>query len=281
MESTEATKGIEQAATDTQQSVENSQPNSPMFQAVGVIVGEVTFSEDRATIAIGSKKYPLLYISSKKKGYEGLKKEIETSGISNQRLIVYPKFTHFPRKEQPPHVAFQLVGFDKKRKGEAISEQLFDMEFKLCGLWQFIPVCKTPCISVFRNFSEQRLDYIKQAEPAKKVKFMKSSHLPLIWRDAPVPPFRFNPKAEKEEQGRPVFVQIKAKFLPHRDVFGFDSLLAIPEEKAPKFLKASKEEKATALSQKRDKRDSDTTAAASATNQLSPKPKPKPNKRTQ
>ena len=73
----------------------------------------------------------------------------------------------------------------------------------------------------------------------------------MFWRDALVPPFRFNPKAPKEEQGRPVFVQIKAKFVPHRDAFEFDSLLELPRELPPKFLKASKDDKATVMAEKR------------------------------
>jgi hypothetical protein len=72
---------------------------------------------------------------------------------------------------------------------------------------------------------------------------MKASHLPLLWKDAPVRPFRFNPKAT-HDQGHPAFVEIKAKFLPARDVFGFVEQLAEPTETAPKFLKASKKDKA-------------------------------------
>ena len=33
-------------------------------------------------------------------------------------------------------------------------------------------------------------------------------------------------------------------FLPHRDAFGFVKLLAEPQEQAPRFLKARKEDKA-------------------------------------
>ncbi|MBP5977942.1 hypothetical protein HW132_35915, partial [Brasilonema sp. CT11] len=158
---------------------------------------------------------------------------------------------HFPSRDQQPNVGFQLVGFDKGREEDGASKELQDLEFKLCGLWQFIPVCRTPCISIFRNFTKERLEHVKQSEPAKKVKFMKASHLPLFWRDAPVPPFRFNPKATKEEQGKPVFVQIKARFQPSRNAFEFDSLLGVPLEKPPKFLKVSKDDKATAMAEKK------------------------------
>ena len=253
-----SSKEQSQPALQEQNSAENepdTTSSGALFQAVGIITGKVNFilegDNERSTITIGNKEYPLFYAPRKQRAFEALKKEIEATGESTQRLIVYPKFTHFPGRDQPPNIGFQAVGFDKGRHSEVISQQLQDMEFKLCGLWQFIPVCRTPCISVFKNFTKERLDYIKQSEPARKVKFMKASHLPLFWRDALVPPFRFNPKAPKEEQGRPVFVQIKAKFVPHRDAFEFDSLLELPRELPPKFLKASKDDKATVMAQKK------------------------------
>lgn len=246
---------IEQS-TDSPTTAEPSEPDlqleansDAIFQAVGVIVGEVNFDEEgRSTVTISGKKYRLLYASRYKRAYAALKKEIETSGKHQQRLIVYPKVMHFPRKEQPYQLDFQLVGFDSGKFPAGIGKELQDFEFKLCGLWQFIPVCQTPCISVFKNFNQERLDYIKQADASMKVKFMKASHVPLIWKDSPIRPFRFNPKLDKEQQGHSSFVEIKAKFLPHRDVFGFTELLSKPTATPPKFLKAGKKDKAEALS---------------------------------
>lgn len=220
--------------------------NSAMFQAVGIITGSVNLTCDgKNTVTIGRSTYQLFYISHKRKAFEALGKEIEATSNHTQRLVVYPKIIHFPKKDRLHQIAFQLVGFDRGREAEGgVSGELLDNEFKLSGLWQFIPVCRTPCISIFRNLTRERLEYIKQADPAKKVKFMKASHLPLLWKDAPCKPFRFNPKAEGD-QDHPAFVEIKAKFLPHRDVFGFIEQLAPPKETAPKFLKASKKDKAS------------------------------------
>lgn len=240
----------EQVNPETALQVDALEASGAIFQAVGIITGEVKLnSEGSSTVTIGKKQYPLFYISRKLKVFEALKKEIEATGNQTFRLVVYPKAIHFPKKEQPHQIAFQLVGFDRGRFQDVVSGDLEDLEFKLSGLWQFIPVCPTPCISVFRNFTPERLDYIKQAEPARKVRFMKSSHLPLLWKDAPVKPFRFNPKIPKQEQGHAVFVTLKAKFLPGRDVFGFVALTAPPMETAPKFLKASKQDKATVQQQ--------------------------------
>lgn len=240
--------------TDTQEQTNNAEISEAIFQAVGVITGQVNFLDDnKSTVTLGRKEYQLFYAPRKQRAYEALKKEIEATGEHTQRLIVYPKAIHFPRKDQPHRIAFQLVGFDRGREEEAISGELQDLEFKISGLWQFIPVCPTPCISVFRNFSIERLEYIKQAEPATKVKFMKASHLPVLWKDGPVRPFRFNPKGGPD-QGHPAFVEIKAKFLPHRDVFGFVEQLGEPKETAPKFLKASKKDKATVQNASKAKR---------------------------
>jgi hypothetical protein len=236
----------EQVNLDTHSQTDITEESSAIFQAVGVIVGEVNLGEDeKNTITIGCSQYQLFYIKKKRKVFDALKKEIETTGNRNQRLVVYPKVIHFPRRDQVHQMAFQLVGFDRGRESQTVSGELEDNEFKFSGLWQFIPVCQTPCISVFRNFSDERLEFIQQAEPAQKVKFMKASHIPLLWKDASIRPFRFNPKVEKQQQGRAVFVTLKAKFLPGRDVFGFVALTAPPQETAPRFLKASKIDKAT------------------------------------
>ncbi len=236
---------------DNQDNGDGQPDHQPIFQAVGIIVGDVRFDEEaKGTVTIAQKEYSLFYASKHRYAYDALQKEVKATGGEQVRLIVYPKVMHFPKREQPYLMSFQLVGFDRSREATGIAKELQDFEFRLCGLWQFIPVCQTPCISVFKNFNKERLEYIKSAEPEKKVRFMKASHVPLIWRDAPVRPFRFNPKLDKEQQGHSSFVEVLAKFLPERDVFGFSKLLSEPMEKAPNFLKARKEDKAEALKNK-------------------------------
>ncbi|MFB2839174.1 hypothetical protein [Floridanema evergladense] len=237
-------------------------PQEPLFQAVGILPGKVTFTEDDkiATVTVSGQKYSLLYIPTKKglKAFEALKKQVKSTGNDEFRLIVYPRVIHFPKKDKPHQVAFQLVGFDNG-SSEGICKALKDFEFKISGLWQFIPVCQVPCISVFKNFTPERLEYVKKSEVYKRVKFMKGSHLPIFWKDAPIRPFRFNPKLDKEEQGKPMFVSIKAKFLPQRNVFGFDSLLTLPQAEIPQFFKASKKMKTEALQQVKEFKKSTST----------------------
>ncbi|GAX45756.1 hypothetical protein NIES4075_67770 [Tolypothrix sp. NIES-4075] len=254
--------------------------NLALFQAVGIIRGDVKLASERgkpSTLSIQGKDYALLYIPTLQgfKALEALTKQVDTTG-NNQRLIVYPKLTHFPGRDKQHEIAFQLVGFDRGLQSEGVTADLADFEFKLCGLWQFIPVCPTPCISVFKNFTDDRLEFVKQSEVYKRVKFMKGSHIPLIWKDALVKPFRFNPKIEKEQQGKPVFVAIKAKFLPNKNVFGFDSLLSLPVEEAPKFFKASKKMKAEALQESKNFKKAKATEKVESDFKSVPKPKKQP-----
>lgn len=242
-----------QPSTELETPQEPKEPkpkNESLFQAIGIIKGEVNLG-DVSTIKIGDKEYRLFYIPGRRRfAYEALKKEIEATGNTTQRLIVYPKILHFPGRDKPYIIAFQLSGFISSiptKKEHPFNSELKDFEFRLCGLWQFIPVCRTPCISVFRNFTKDRLAWIKEAEASRKVKFMKATHAPLLWRDSPVKPFRFNPKLEKEQQAKTYFVELKARFLPDRDVFGFVELLSEPTEERPNFFKASKKMKAEAL----------------------------------
>ncbi len=246
--------------------IDPSLPENPdaIFQAVGIIVGEVAFSDKKAFVTIADKQYPLFYASSHKKAFDALKIHLKKTAQSQLRLIVYPKVMHFPKREQPYLIGFQLVGFtsDNVTPIESITpsdtssldRQLQDREFKLSGLWQFIPVCQTPCITIQKNFSDERLTYIKEAPPEQKVNFMKASHIPLLWRNAPVRPFRFNPKLDKEQQGQASFIEIKATFLPDKDVFEFSELRSRPSNMPPRSLKAGKKDKAQALQAKNQRK---------------------------
>ncbi len=142
--------------------IASSPTQEVFFQAVGIIKGDITLDGDKTFVTIGEKSYGLYYASTHKMAYEALKKEISNTGITQQKLIVYPRITHYPGGKQPYRLEFQLAGFvGHLASGEGLSSILDDLEFKISGLWQFIPVCRVPCISVFKNFNKQRLEYIK------------------------------------------------------------------------------------------------------------------------
>jgi hypothetical protein len=289
----EASSPVSDALTSSRESapspVPDSNASSPtegaFFQAVGIIQGEVTSDGDKTFVTIGEKSYGLYYASTHKMAIDALKKEILSSGITQQKLIVYPRITHYPGGKQPYRLAFQLAGFlGKEATVDGLQSILEEKEFKISGLWQFIPVCRVPCISVFKNFNKERLEFIKSAPLDKKVNYMKASHIPVVWRDAPVSPFRFNPKLDKEAQGKASFVQIKARFNSERDNFEFVSLLGIPTDSPPNYLKAGKKDKVEAAktklaANKARKRSSlpvpDNNAAPKPSG-ATDKPKPKP-----
>ncbi|MBD0261330.1 MAG: hypothetical protein ICV85_16240 [Tolypothrix sp. T3-bin4] len=249
-------EAIAPTAQDSTANPQKSKPShQPIFQGIGILVGQIKFTENQGFVVVKGKEYPLLFAHHRRKFYDELRSQIESDNGEPSRLIVYPKITHFPKREKPYHVGFQLVSLDKGCATNGISQQLQDFEFKLCGLWQFIPACQTPCISVFKNFSSERLTYIKQIEKDKKVRYLKASHIPVMWR-GDTKPFRFNPKLTALEQGHPTFVEVIAKFEPGHDVFEFSKLLAEPTEKAPNFLKAGKKDKAEASQLKKQRENS-------------------------
>ncbi|WP_414756342.1 hypothetical protein [Anabaena sp. CCY 9910] len=267
LESTQEQPQAEQQQTDQQPE------NNNLFQAIGVVSGDVLITGDLlATVTIKGREYFLKCARKNHQVFKALKHRIEDTGSSFQTLMVYPKATHFPKPDQPHNIYFELVAYKSENANQGLFEDCNDFEFKLCGLWQFIPVSKTPCISVFKNYKKERIDFIKSAEMGLKVKYMKAAHIPLMWRDAIVPPFRFNPKASKDEQAKRYFVQIKAKFAPEKNIFFFDSILGLPTEDVPRFLKASKTDKAEVIKQKRQQR-KDTENKTET-----PKPKPKMSK---
>ena len=250
---------------------QTTESETPHFKAVGVVKGEVNFGEDGInSVVISGKTYRLKYSSEKVKAILALKLQIKNTDLNEQRLIVHPRVIHFPNREQPYMFYFELVGFESHLTlDKGIFNVLNDFEFKISGLWQFIPVCRVPCVSVFRNFTEDRKLFLTAAEPSVKMRFVKSSHLPLFWQPSPITPFRFNPRIDKKEQGHPKFVQLKAKFVPQRDSFVFLEELAAPLEEPPKFLKASKQEKAEQQAEQRKK----SSPTKSIKKKLVPKPK--------
>ena len=250
-----------ETTTRTPESPTEEQPQQettkPQFQAIGVISGELIASENNSLkICIKGKFYDLRYIKGWKTqgSYEYLYKQVVAGNIKNTRLVVYPQIIHFPSRELKHRIYFQVRAFQIPGQEPTHLLRIFkDFEFTLSGLWQFIPVCRTPCISVFKNNnSKERWEFLKNASILTKARFMKAQHLPLIWKESPVAPYRFNPRLEKEEQGKRYFVTIKANFIPSRDCFGFNSLISPPSESAPRFYKLRKEDKAEALKMRQE-----------------------------
>ncbi|MGF1494666.1 MAG: hypothetical protein ACFBSC_19895 [Microcoleaceae cyanobacterium] len=232
-----------QPQSETPQAAEESEP-TPIFQGIGVIRGLITTDEeDKLSINVQGKSYPILPAQGFGKAIWALRRHLENNSEKPISLLVYPKVIHFPDREKLPIILFQVKGFQNAEDNNSIFDELRPGEFKLRGFWQFIPVYRFPVISVLRNYDRDRiaeLKEIRQDDPVKAKKFSQAQHIPLMWRDAPVKPFRFNPKLDKEQQGERYFVQVKARFISSKDAWGFDSLLGVPIVEAPRFMKPFK-----------------------------------------
>ncbi|MFB6275792.1 MAG: hypothetical protein ABEI32_06550, partial [Halothece sp.] len=159
-------KEQQKESAEASQETSNQETTTRFFQAVGVIEGEVSFDEQgQAKVTVSGQTYPLLYIPKQKYKLLALQKRIRETGNPVKRLIVYPRAIHFPDKNQPQQIQFQLLKFEETTEEPrfGISQNLANMEFQIGGLWQFIPVCRVPCISVFKNATPERLEWIKQA----------------------------------------------------------------------------------------------------------------------
>ncbi len=210
--------------------------DTTVFKAIGVIEGEVSFGE-KNFIKVGDKEYQLFYSPKYKKAWRALQIQVKRFG-AHQKLVVHPRPLHLPDRNKQPTMRFQLVGFGT---GELMTELAVN-EFKLSGWWQFIPCNKFPILTVARNFDSEQYEFFKSLDSDRQKRYFKATHIPLVWRDASVQPFRFNPRLEKDEQQPRFFVQLKARFLPEKGVFGFESLVAPPSPEHPKYIKVKKPE---------------------------------------
>ena len=76
--------------TETAKPAETTEATAPdaIFQAIGMLKGEVNFSDERqATVKLSGKEYPLLWVSRRWRAYQALNKQIEATGNHRQRLV--------------------------------------------------------------------------------------------------------------------------------------------------------------------------------------------------
>ncbi len=221
------------AATDTQsitdtgdQSTDETEADidKPIFQAIGTIQGKPEKDENeegKFFIRLGGKRYGLFIAGYR---YQAWLKQIAANPDQTLFLRVYPKCLMIPRK--PPKIYFQVAAWEEENPWEEQPGQ-----FRLKGIWQFVPQVRTPVISVYRN----------KGASDPKGKF-KAAHIPVLMRrDDESAPFRFNPKIAKEDLPPRWFIQGKFKFIPSRDSFGFSEDLEPPTKKIPYYKKPVKD----------------------------------------
>jgi hypothetical protein len=193
---------------------EAKQPKKELFfQAIGLIKGLISKGEDGNYIVTFEGQDWKLF---------GKKRILNRIPEKIMFLTVYPMLFN------GTVFGFQVVAYNEKRP-----EGLRVNRFTLRGIWQFIPQFKRPIITVYRN--EKRGDWDK----------CKPLHIPILWKDAPVEPFRFRSDLQEDEpKPERYFVGVNARFIPDKG-FGFESLAEDPTKKVPKYLKKQVKEDPT------------------------------------
>jgi hypothetical protein len=232
---------VETSEDDSDKSASESGLN--FFQAIGVLSGKLIF-DSGFKIELAGKQYNVKF----KK--DCLMYFVKLGEVG--RFAVYPKIMHFPKPDAAATIWFEIVAIKSEdNSSSGIFEKLQDNEFLLRGLWQFIPVCRTPVISVLYNYSDDLLAKIARLDTAAKCKKLKAQHLPLVWKPPVVPAFRY--KKDSDVQDDKYFISVKAKLDINREEFIFDSLIGIPTTEVPKGFVVGKQMKAEALQIKKER----------------------------
>ena len=170
------------------------------YQAIGWVRGKLVKAEERFQLQVKESLFPL-YLPRK------------VIAVANNHIDQIVWIKCYPQSKGEG-LSFKGVwmGTEQNEKGEAGI-------FVLRGVWQFIPQCRRPVFTIYRN---ELKDY--ENRPSNQ-------HLPLIWADQP--PYRFR----KDSEEKPKFYQITARLIPQRACFGFVSQIADPQEFTPKRVK--------------------------------------------
>lgn len=182
-------------------------PDTAHYQAVGLVRG--IYSDKALHIRQGS--YPAV-------GIRKAKWHLDVIENKPFRFLVYPRFDL-----KAETLKFQILAWSEFQNEED--------EWKLAGLWQFIPQLRRPVLAIHRNEKHWEGDRLK------------SCYLPFVWKGDDSPrPWRFNPRGEKEDQGSPMFVACTAT-LDRRFPRFFMKDVILTLDEAPKRMRAPKTEK--------------------------------------
>lgn len=205
---------------------------SSYFQAIGWIKASVIETKngnkiDKKLIFMG-KEYKCRYLTKRCGGFVN-SNSIFSKYIANKGeliLGVYPRWTHFPSRDKEAQLTFDIFSWNNIPSNRKLNL------FYVSGIWQFIPVCRQPVLSVYRNKARYNEDKLKV------------DHCPVFWKNAPHKPFRYNPKLKNNVSSERFFVNTICTFDPSRNqlyVKEYSSLsTTIPSFKKPKKLPPSK-----------------------------------------
>ena len=202
------------------------------FQGLGLIEGAVFNDGSKLFVLIDGVKFDLVAPQKKKQAFIMFLIEIVKKKKAGQifKLLVYPRVIHFPKQDEPSIIKFQLVGFSQD-EGIEKTTGLKVGEFRFSGLWQYIPVCPYPVLSIMCNRIEEK----------EKQMAIKTCHVPIDTTKLKMPSpkiYRF----KKGVDGSPKFLSLTAKFVAEKEnsrwvLEKFISKLSDP----PRFVKFKKE----------------------------------------
>lgn len=201
------------------------------FQALGTLIAAPYLQGDRAWVTIEDREYDLRYVPGfQRQAYRLLLEELEENGSSKMFLKLYPNVT-FDQSSAEPILSFSLANFSLNL--EKIND--YPKGFVLRGIWQYIPKCNFPVITIYRNLNQ--LPAFKKLKGSRQFYFAQPHHIPVVW-DAPVEPFKYNPQQEKDSQMSRYFVEVRAIFKD--GLYVVEEMLLPPTLDIPKYIKSPK-----------------------------------------
>lgn len=182
---------------------------SNYYQAIGQVRG--VYSEGELHIRQGF--YPAAGVHKAKWGLKAI-----AQNPQELRFLVYPRFNMASQD-----LELRIVGW-ADYKGEPD-------EWKLAGLWQFIPQSPRPVLAIHRNQKKWDGDRLR------------SCYLPFVWStpDA-LRPWRFKAHLSREDQGAPSFLSCTATLDSRYPRFFLKSVISCSPV-APYRERLSKEER--------------------------------------
>ena len=228
------------------------------FQAIGIVKGDIVLHSDgllklsvmyKAQVGrsrqLVQKLIPLQAGLGRSHIYNALKKDVQRNGGANRRLLVYPKIVHLPDRSVDWTTKFIVAGFESsQQESPPIFNQLDDFHFLISGFYQFIPVCRVPCLSVMRNATQESIQRAKSIDNKTiKQKMCKGTHIPVDFVKFQIePPFKFSPRNPSTKTRK--FIKVKCYYEPENDLFMVthrSKLISAAE--APKYLSVAKKKK--------------------------------------
>ncbi len=231
------------AKTDQAQSTKNQQQKTqysekaPIFQAMGKMVLTPYLKDKDLKVELNGLEYDLLYGSDFTfKAHKALRQELKQNGSSKMLLKLYPN-ARFSKQSQSAKLSFILGRFEKLYP----TNHQYSEKFTLRGVWQYIPQSQSPVISIYRNI-EQWEEFAK-LDQKQQLKFVRPNHIPVLWDDAPVAPFKYEAELEKEAQMPRYFVEVEA--IIQDGLYVVQEMLREPTLDIPEFLQIDKNKTST------------------------------------